>query len=77
MQAYSKGYMNSRVVEYQKRQSEYCDLIQELIQELEWLRSEGKDTTEITQRLETILEEFVRFRRQMRGQADISSEGKP
>jgi len=53
--------------EYEKIESEYCDNIQELIQRLERLRKEEKDTTEICRQLEIALEEFRLFRRELRG----------
>ena len=55
--------MNSKVKEYEKRKSEYCDKIEDLVQKSEQLRKAGKDTTEICKQLETALKEFLLFRR--------------
>jgi len=54
--------MNSKVEEYKKRISEYCNKIEELVQTLEGLRSEGRDSTEICKQLETTLKDFLLFR---------------
>jgi len=56
--------MNRRGLEYEKKKSEWCDKIEKLIEELEQLRKEHKDTTNITLRLETVLEDFFLFRRE-------------
>jgi uncharacterized coiled-coil DUF342 family protein len=55
--------MDSRVKEYEKRKSEYCDKIEELAQKLEQLRKERRDTTQICNQLETVLKAFLLFKR--------------
>jgi len=54
--------MSSKVAEYKKRISEYCDEIEELVQTLERLRKKGRDPTEICNQLETTLKDFLLFR---------------
>lgn len=55
--------MNRKGQEYEKKKSEWCDKIEKLIEELEQLRKEHKDTTDITLQLEIALEDFFLFRR--------------
>lgn len=55
--------MNNKVEEYEKRKSEYCDKVEELVQKSEQLRKQGRDTTEIGTKLEAVLKDFLLFRR--------------
>jgi hypothetical protein len=55
-----------KVAEYEKIKSEYCDKVQGLIQKLESLRKEEKDTIEICRQLETTLKEFFLLRREVK-----------
>jgi hypothetical protein len=54
--------MNRKADTHEKRKSEYCDKIEELVQTLERLRKAGRDTTEICNLLETVLKDFFVFR---------------
>jgi hypothetical protein len=54
--------------EYKQREYELCEKIRELCQELDRLSREKKDITQISRRLEAILDEFTLFRRDCTGQ---------
>ena len=49
-------------MEYQQRENEICDRIRGLSDQVDQLTNEGKDATEILQKLEAVLEEFRLFR---------------
>jgi cell shape-determining protein MreC len=52
------------IAEYERIKSDYCDKIQDILSELEHLRKENRDTTQIIQQLEKALEEFLIFKRE-------------
>lgn len=69
--------MDNKAAEREKIKSEWCDIIQAFIVELERLRSEKKDTTAVCAKLERALEEFRSFRQGTTGERDSATGNTP
>jgi len=52
--------------EFKKRETELCDRIRELCEQMNMLGQEGKDITEISVQLEMTLEELRIFKRRFK-----------
>lgn len=64
--------MNTTYPDFKKQETGLYDEICELSDVLDRLRNEGKDTTDMIERLGEVLEEFLLFRKQGGGQRPAS-----
>ncbi|MBP2637341.1 MAG: hypothetical protein H6Q72_3248 [Firmicutes bacterium] len=64
--------MNTTYPDFKKQETGLYDEIRELSEGLDRLRNEGKDTTDMIERLGEVLEEFLLFRKQVGGQRPAS-----